>query len=157
MEQLAPNGPVYQAGTLSGNPVAMAAGIATLDALAEHAVYERLEALAAELETGLVRALRAAGEIGLVARLGSILWLALQRGPAPRAWHAVERAGAQRYAELHGALLERGVWLAPSAFEVAFLSLAHTRAHVARIVEAFAEALAHKADAKPGERAAKKR
>ena len=142
MEQLAPNGPVYQAGTLSGNPVAMAAGIATLDALAEPGVYARLEALGAELERGLTAALARAGEPGSVARVGSILWLSLQPPPAPRAWHRVAREGAQRYASLHRALLERGVWLAPSAFEVAFLSLAHTPAHLTRVVGAFEEALA---------------
>ncbi len=142
MERLAPNGPVYQAGTLSGNPVAMAAGIATLDALAEAGTYERLECLGAELEGGLTRALQRAHEPGLVARVGSILWLALQRSPAPRAWSQVEKSGAQRYSELHRELLARGVWLAPSAFEVAFLSLAHSSEHVARIVGAFEQALA---------------
>lgn len=147
MERLAPNGPVYQAGTLSGNPVAMAAGIATLDALAEPGVYSRLEALGAELERGLAGALARAGEPGSVARVGSILWLCLQPPPAPRAWHAVRREGAARYAALHRALLQRGVWLAPSAFEVAFLSLAHTSAHLARVLTAFAEALAERAPA----------
>ena len=142
MEQLAPNGPVYQAGTLSGNPLAMAAGIATLDALAEPGTYEKLEALGAELERGLGLALERAHQPAVVARVGSILWLALQRAPAPRAWAAVERAGAKRYGPLHHAMLARGVWLAPSAFEVAFLSLAHTSAHVARVLGAFEEALA---------------
>ncbi|MSR62231.1 MAG: glutamate-1-semialdehyde 2,1-aminomutase [Planctomycetes bacterium] len=142
MEQLAPNGPVYQAGTLSGNPLAMAAGIATLDALAAPGTYERLEALGVELETGLVQALKRAAQTAVVARVGSILWLALQRAPAPRAWAGVERGGAKRYGELHRELLARGVWLAPSAFEVAFLSLAHTSAHVACVVSAFEAALA---------------
>jgi len=142
MEHVAPNGPVYQAGTLSGNPVAMAAGIATLDALAQPGSYTRLEELGAELERGLAGALERAGEPGSVVRMGSVLWLALQAGPPPRAWHAVERGGASRYAELHRRLLEHGVWMAPSAFEVAFLSLAHTREHVARVVEAFEHSLA---------------
>jgi glutamate-1-semialdehyde 2,1-aminomutase len=142
MEQLAPNGPVYQAGTLSGNPVAMAAGIATLDALAEPGTYERLEALGAELERGLTSCLADARETGVIARVGSILWLALQRGPAPRAWAAVEKGGAKRYAELHRELLARGVWLAPSAFEVAFVSLAHGPSDLARVLEAFGAALA---------------
>ena len=142
MEQLAPNGPVYQAGTLSGNPVAMAAGIATLDALAEPGTYERLERLGAELERELVRVLRAAREPAVVARVGSILWLALQSGPAPRRWSAVEKGGARRYAELHRELLARGVWLAPSAFEVAFLSLAHGSDDLARVAGALEQALA---------------
>jgi len=142
MDRLAPDGPVYQAGTLSGNPVAMAAGIATLDALLEPGAYERLEGLGAELESGLAGALERAREPGVVARVGSILWLALQRGPAPRAWSAVDRRGAELYARLHGECLRRGVWLAPSAFEVAFLSLAHTRADVERVVGTLEEALA---------------
>jgi glutamate-1-semialdehyde 2,1-aminomutase len=142
MDRLAPEGPVYQAGTLSGNPVAMAAGIATLDALEEPGVYRRLDALGAELESGLVRAFERAREPGMVTRVGSILWLALQRGPAPRAWSAVDRRGAERYARLHRECLRRGVWLAPSAFEVAFLSLAHTSSDLARVVQAFDEALA---------------
>ena len=141
MEELAPNGPVYQAGTLSGNPVAMAAGIATLDALAGPEPYAALENLGAALQQGLERVLREAGESASVVRQGSILWLSLQPGPAPRSWGAVERAGAERYGAWHRELLARGVWLAPSAFEVAFLSLAHTREHVARVVAAFEESL----------------
>jgi glutamate-1-semialdehyde 2,1-aminomutase len=146
MERLAPNGPVYQAGTLSGNPVAMAAGIATLDALAEPGTYERLEELGARLEDELARVLERAHAPAHIVRVGSILWLCFQRA-APRRWDAVERAGAARYAELHGALLARGVWLAPSAFEVAFLSLAHTPAHLQRVVAAFEQALAARAPA----------
>jgi glutamate-1-semialdehyde 2,1-aminomutase len=135
MEQLAPNGPVYQAGTLSGNPLAMAAGAATLDAL-DAAAYARLEVLGAELENGLADVLERAGEPATVVRVGSILWIAPQAAPAPRAWHAVRREGSLRYAEL-----ARGIWIAPSAFEVAFLSLAHTSADVARVVAAFEEIL----------------
>ena len=141
MKQLAPDGPVYQAGTLSGNPVAMAAGIATLDVLAEPDAYPRLEALGAELERALTRELARAGAPGTIVRVGSILWLSLQAGAAPRAWGAVERAGAERYARLHGALLSEGIWLAPSAFEVAFLSLAHDEQHIERVRLAFGRAL----------------
>jgi glutamate-1-semialdehyde 2,1-aminomutase len=142
MEKLAPDGPVYQAGTLSGNPLAMAAGSATLDEIEKPGTYERLEELGSALERGLARALARASEDACVTRVGSILWLAFQRPPAPRAWHAVERSGAARFAALHRELLARGVWLAPSAFEVAFLSLAHTEAHVERVVSVFEEALA---------------
>jgi glutamate-1-semialdehyde 2,1-aminomutase len=145
MERLAPSGPVYQAGTLSGNPVAMAAGIATLDALDANS-YEHLESLGSELELGLSAALKRARRQAVVARVGSVLWLAFQRGPAPRRWSAVDKNSARAYAGLHRELLARGVWLAPSAFEVAFLSLAHTRAHVATIVQAFEAALAATAD-----------
>jgi len=141
MERLAPNGPVYQAGTLSGNPVAMAAGIATLDLLETPGTYERLEELGARLQRGLERGLARAKVAGSVPRMGSVLWLVLQSGPAPRAWHQVDPAGAERYAPLFGELLRRGVWLAPSAFEVAFLSLAHTEALVDRVAAACEEAL----------------
>ncbi len=142
MEKLAPDGPVYQAGTLSGNPVAMAAGRATLDELERPGVYERLEELGAALERGLARLLNGRGDSGSVARVGSILWLALQPGEPPRAWHAVDARGAGRYAALHRHLLRRGVYLAPSAFEVAFLSLAHTEQHIAAVLSAFEAALA---------------
>ena len=141
MEQLAPAGPVYQAGTLSGNPLAMAAGLATLAELERPGTYARLEALGSELERGLFELFARRGRTATLARAGSILWFAFQPGPSPRAWHAVERAGARRYAALHAAALERGLYLAPSAFEVAFLSLAHERTHLARILAILDEAL----------------
>jgi len=119
MEQLAPLGPVYQAGTLSGNPLAMAAGIATLDELARPGVYERLEQLGQRLEHDLEAALRRAGEPGAVQRVGSILWLSLQAGEPPRSWRAVDPGCAARFARLHAEWLARGVWVAPSAFEAA--------------------------------------
>ena len=149
MERLAPEGPVYQAGTLSGNPLSMAAGIATLDELARPGVYERLEQAGAALELGLARAIGDAGIAGSLVRVGSILWIALQPGRAPRAWHEIDCGVARRYAALHHGLLARGVWLAPSAFEVAFLSAAHDATHVERVVRAFGEALAATAEAEP--------
>jgi glutamate-1-semialdehyde 2,1-aminomutase len=145
MEQLAPLGPVYQAGTLSGNPLAMAAGLATLAELERAGTYERLEQLGSELERGLAGALARSGELGSIVRQGSILWLALQPGPAPRSWKAVDPSSAARYAALHRGLLARGVWLAPSAFEVLFLSLAHTPEHVGHVVAAFSQALSARA------------
>lgn len=137
MEQVAPSGPVYQAGTLSGNPVAMAAGRAALEALRDggwERLAERGERLAALLEPVL-----APHPVSLV-REGSIFWLAFQE-PAPRAWHQVDRAGAERYRVLHRALLERGVYLAPSAYEVGFLSTAHTDEHLEAIAAALVDAL----------------
>ena len=74
-------------------------------------------------------------------RAGSVLWLALQEGPAPRAWHRVDPRSAERYAPLFRSMLEQGVWMAPSAFEVAFLSLAHTDAEVDLVTAAFERAL----------------
>lgn len=142
LSQVAPDGPVYQAGTLSGNPVAMAAGLATLRRLERGGVHERLEELGARLEAGWTRALDESGVAGSVVRVGSILWLALQPGEPPRAFHAIEPAGAELYARLHRRLLAAGVWMAPSAYEVAFLSLAHDEDAVDRASAALAEALA---------------
>lgn len=137
MEVVAPAGPVYQAGTLSGNPVAMAAGRAMLEALAAGG-WDRLEGASAELE-GLLRPLLAPYPATLV-RLGSIFWIVFQR-EAPRAWHQVERAGAERYKRLHRALLERGVYFAPSAFEVFFTSAAHDPALLRETADAMRDAL----------------
>jgi glutamate-1-semialdehyde 2,1-aminomutase len=140
MDALAPLGPVYQAGTLSGNPVAMAAGLATLNLLTRE-LYDVLEERGARVERGLAAALARHGVAGSVVRLGSVLWLALQAGAAPRAWHAVER-DASLYARLHRHALAHGLWLAPSAFEVAFLSLAHGDAEIGEFVTTFECALA---------------
>ncbi len=142
MDRLAPLGPVYHAGTLSGNPIAMAAGRATLDVLEQPGTYERLELLGARLQSGWERALADAGVAGSVARVGSVLWMCLQDGPTPRAFHLVREEGAALYGKLHGAVLEAGAWMAPSAYEVAFVSTAHDEALVDRAVDAFAAGLA---------------
>ncbi|OYW02040.1 MAG: aspartate aminotransferase family protein [Acidobacteria bacterium 37-71-11] len=142
MEQVSPLGAVYQAGTLSGNPVAMAAGLATLDALAAEDGWRRLESLGARLEAG-VRGVLADRSLPVgFARLGSLFWLAMQPGEPPRRFDAVAPEGTARYAALHRALLERGVYFAPSAFEVGFLSLAHTEDDVDATVAALDAALA---------------
>jgi glutamate-1-semialdehyde 2,1-aminomutase len=137
MEKVAPLGPVYQAGTLSGNPVAMAAGAAALRTLRDGG-YEDLETAASELEDAL-RPVLAAHPVELV-RMGSIFWLSFQQ-PAPRAWGDVDRAGAERYKVFHRELLQRGVYLAPSAFEVFFASTAHSSEDIERTAQAFGEAL----------------
>lgn len=149
MEQLAPHGPVYHAGTLSGNPVAMAAGIATLDELARPGVYDRLELLGSKLGLGMQDAFAAAGVPASVARVGSVLWASLQAGPAPRAWHTVDQSGAELYGRLHRAMLERGVWMAPSAFEVAFVSTAHDEAGIDAVLAALRASLAEIAQGAP--------
>ncbi len=138
MEAVAPLGPVYQAGTLSGNPVAMAAGAAALDALREGGwgALERNAAALFELLAPVV-----APYPVTLAREGSIFWLVFQR-EAPRRWDRVDRAGAGRYAAFHRALLERGVYLPPSAFEVFFVSSAHEPDQLERTAAAFGEALA---------------
>jgi len=136
MQHVAPLGPVYQAGTLSGNPVAMAAGIATLNELAQPGVYERLDATGAVLQRGWERVLERHEISATIARVGSILWLSLQPTPTPRAWPQIDPTAAKRYAPLHRRMLDHGAWLAPSAFEVAFISTAHSDAHIARAIEA---------------------
>jgi glutamate-1-semialdehyde 2,1-aminomutase len=142
MRLVAPEGPVYQAGTLSGNPVAMAAGLATLRELERPGTYAALEATGAALQAGFERVLARHGAEASVVRVGSIVWLALQSGPAPRSFAAIDGAAAARYGELHRHLLDAGLWLAPSAFEVAFVSTAHGPEHVERAVAALDAALA---------------
>jgi glutamate-1-semialdehyde 2,1-aminomutase len=141
MQHVAPLGPVYQAGTLSGNPVAMAAGLATLNELAQPGVYERLDASGAVLQRGWERVLERHEVAATIARVGSILWLSLQPTPTPRSWPQIDPTAAKRYAPLHRRLLDHGAWLAPSAFEVAFISTAHTDAHIARAIDALDAAL----------------
>jgi glutamate-1-semialdehyde 2,1-aminomutase len=143
MDELSPLGPVYQAGTLSGNPVAMAAGVATLEQLLrdDGAAYERLEALGGRLANGLQQAFERAAVPWSVARLGSILWLSLQPGAPPRKFEDIADGAADTYAELHRALLARGISLAPSAYEVMFVSLAHDDTVIDETVAAFDDAL----------------
>jgi glutamate-1-semialdehyde 2,1-aminomutase len=141
MERLAPLGPVYQAGTLSGNPVAMAAGIATLDELARPGVYARLDALGAHWQRGWQDALARRGVPGSVARVGSVAWCCLQAGPTPRRYDAIRPESAARYATLFRHALEHGVWLAPSAYEVSFVSLAHDESALERALAAVDDAL----------------
>jgi glutamate-1-semialdehyde 2,1-aminomutase len=139
MAALAPSGPVYQAGTLSGNPLATAAGLAVLPLLGDDS-YRRLEATAARLAGGLVVAFGAAGLTVRVERVGPLLGLAYGDEPV------VDFAGARRSAEsgwypslFHG-LLDRGVAIAPGAYEVLFPSLAHADDDVEQTVAAAAEA-----------------
>ncbi len=143
MELLAPLGPVYQAGTLSGNPLAMAAGIATLRTLLADggAAYGRLDALGERLANGIRSAFAAAGVPWSVVRQGSILWLALQDGEPPRKYEDIAPEAAGRYAKLHAALLDRGHYFAPSAYEVMFVSLAHSEDDIDQTIAAFHEAV----------------
>lgn len=143
MEQLAPLGPVYQAGTLSGNPVAMAAGVVTLETLFADggAAYAEFEKLAAQLEWGLRAVLSRSGVDWSVVRVGSILWLALQSGDPPRKYEDIRPESAETYAALHRAMLDRGIMLAPSAYEVMFVSLAHDPGVIEETVAAFESAV----------------
>ena len=139
MRSVAPLGPVYQAGTLSGNPVAVAAGLATLERLTPD-LYARLETLGAALEEGLRTAVAKAGVPATVQRVGSMITLFFREGPV-RSWNDAASCDTKRFASWHKGLLARGVYWPPSQFEAAFLSGAHTEADVARTVDAAAEAL----------------
>jgi glutamate-1-semialdehyde 2,1-aminomutase len=142
MARLAPDGDTYQAGTLSGNPVAMAAGLATLDLLERESGWQRLEALGVELESLLRPVLaRAAFPVHLV-RTGSLFWMSLHEGGAPRDAATLTPRAIARYGELFHAMLARGVYLPPSAYEGCFLSLAHTSADLELFVQALSESLA---------------
>jgi glutamate-1-semialdehyde 2,1-aminomutase len=139
MQTIAPLGPVYQAGTLSGNPLAVTAGLVTLDLL-DGAVYERLESAGARLESGLTRVLADTKTTGVVQRVGSMLTLFFHDGPV-RDFKAALSCDTQRFARFHGELLRRGVYFPPSQFEAAFLSTAHTDADIDRTVLMAKEAL----------------
>jgi len=141
MSQLAPVGPVYQAGTLSGNAVAMSAGLATLRELEYQGGWSLLEVIGRSLADALRPVLDAAPFPVRLVRVGSLFWLSLQDGEPPRSAEAIEPAAAQRYTPLFHSLLDDGVVLAPSAYEAGFLSLAHTAAHITRLRDALERAL----------------
>ena len=129
MSELAPSGPVYQAGTLSGNPLATAAGVSVLRRLRDPQVYERLETGAARLADGL-------SPFGTVQRVGSLLTL-FDR--PVRNYDDARACDTARYAALFRHLLERGIYVAPSQFEAMFVSLAHSDEDVDATVEAVAD------------------
>ncbi len=124
MELVAPAGRVYQAGTLSGNPLAMTAGIETLRVLHEDGVWDGLERAAERLVDGLGGAAREAGVPVQLARAGSMIGIFFAGRPV-RSWDNAKRADTERFSAFHRAMLERGVYLAPSQFEAGFLSTAH--------------------------------
>jgi glutamate-1-semialdehyde 2,1-aminomutase len=141
MARLAPDGDTYQAGTLSGNPVAMAAGVATLDLLERESGWRRLDELGAELERVLKPVLAEAPFPVHLVRVGSLFWLSLHEGGVPRSAATLDERGVARFAALFHAMLERGVYLPPSAYEACFLSLAHTREDLASFAQALHESL----------------
>jgi len=132
MDQLAPVGPVYQAGTLSGNPLATAAGLSVLRRLRDPSVYEELERRGARLQAGLEAGLAGRGR---VRRVGAMLTLFMTDGPI-RTFEDVQRCDTERYGALFRHLLAHGIYVAPSQFEAMFLSLAHDDDEIDRTVEA---------------------
>ena len=140
MEQVAPVGPVYQAGTLSGNPLAMAAGCTALDLLTRPGTYEALEARTVRLQIGLSRAAQAAGVMVTVNRVGSMLTVFFCRGPVVD-YASAKTSDTKLYARFFHGLLKRGVYLPPAQFEAAFVSLAHGEPEIDRTIAAAGEAL----------------
>lgn len=140
MEQVAPLGPAYQAGTLSGNPLAMTAGIETLKLLRNGRIYEELEERSDALAHGIEEAYRRVNLSCCLNRVGSIWTLFFAAGPIEDD-QDIERADVKGYARYFRTMLERGISLPPSQFEAAFLSSAHTAQDVAVTVEAAQEAL----------------
>ena len=139
MEKVAPLGPVYQAGTLSGNPVAVSAGLATLDRL-DPAVYEHLEHLGARLEQGLVAAAKKNAVDACVQRVGSMITMFFTKGPVKTFADAV-KSDVKRFGRWHGEMLSRGQYWPPSQYEAAFFGNTHDDALIDATIAAADEAL----------------
>jgi glutamate-1-semialdehyde 2,1-aminomutase len=139
MQKLAPVGPVYQAGTLSGNPVAVAAGLATLRRVLEPGFFDRLGAATAKLASELTREARNAGVAFSAASLGGMFGVFFRAAP-PASFAQVMESDREAFNRFFHAMLERGVYLAPSAFEAGFVSSAHSDADLAATVSAAREA-----------------
>jgi glutamate-1-semialdehyde 2,1-aminomutase len=140
MDHVAPLGPVYQAGTLAGNPLAMRAGIATLKELSKPGLYEGLNALAKNLAAGLQKALKDAGIAAQVNSIGSLSTIFFASQPVTD-YTGAKRSDTKLYARFFRDMLQRGIFLAPSQFEAAFVSASHTSADIDRTISAAADAL----------------
>jgi glutamate-1-semialdehyde 2,1-aminomutase len=135
MKNVAPAGPIYQAGTLSGNPLSMAAGIATLKHLRDKSLYERLETASSRLCDGVSRAATAAGVSTVTNRVGS-MWTTFFTDAPVGDWETADKSDRERYGRFFHGMLERNVYLAPSQFEAAFVSLAHSDKQIDQTIEA---------------------
>ncbi len=135
MDMLAPVGPVYQAGTLSGNPLATAAAIATIDILAQDGTYEKLESSAAMLEAGLADAAKEAGVDVTLNRVGSIMSCFFTDKKIQN-FADVQSTDIKRFKKFFSSMLASGIYLAPSAYEAMFISLAHSESDIERTIEA---------------------
>ena len=140
MDMVAPVGPVYQAGTLSGNPLAMAAGLATLRHLREHpGIYRQLDQKSAALVEGVLAVAKKQGVPLCANRVGSMFTWFFQKGPV-HDWDTAAKSDTQAFARFHTIMLDRGVYLPPSQFEAMFLSAAHSDGDIHRTIEAAAHA-----------------
>ena len=141
MQHVLPAGKVFQAGTLSGNPIATAAGIAMLTSLKETPPYERLEKLAARLATGLSEAAANAGIEHCVNRVGSMLTLFFNPGPVTN-WDSASKCDTEMFSKYFWGLLDRGVYMPCSQFEALFISNAHTEDDIEHTIKMAKEVLA---------------
>ncbi|MGC4096902.1 MAG: glutamate-1-semialdehyde 2,1-aminomutase [Nitrospira sp.] len=135
MDLIAPVGPVYQAGTLSGNPLAVTAGLATLKQLRAKGVYKKLEERSATLARGIGEAAKKAGVPVTQTRVGSMLTTFFTPGPVVD-WNTAKQSDTKRYGQFFHHMLEQGVYLAPSQFEAAFLSTAHSIQDIEKTIRA---------------------
>jgi glutamate-1-semialdehyde 2,1-aminomutase len=145
MDRMAPTGPIYQAGTLSGNPLAMRAGLETLDILAEDGTYERMEQVSAALQDGLGKAAAEAGVTVCSNRVGSMMTMFFNPGPVTD-FDSATKSDTDLYARWFHGMLERGVYLAPSQFEAAFVSSLHGEEEVEATLKAAREVFAELQD-----------
>ena len=139
MEQVAPSGPVYQAGTLSGNPVAMAAGLANLDLITREGFFEALEIKTMKLVDGIQRAADQAGIPLLTTRVGGMFGLFFTEADKVVNFAQAGRINVEAFKVFYHSMLDRGVYLAPSAFEAGFISSAHTDEHIDATIAAASE------------------
>jgi glutamate-1-semialdehyde 2,1-aminomutase len=135
MNNIAPAGNIYQAGTLSGNPLAMTAGLATLKRLRDASVYQQLERAGERLTKGMAEAARDAGIETVTNRVGS-MWTSFFTNESVTNWTSAAKANRELYGKFFHAMLDEGVYLAPSQFEAAFIGLAHTDEILDKTIEA---------------------
>jgi glutamate-1-semialdehyde 2,1-aminomutase len=140
MKQIAPEGPVYQAGTLSGNPLAMAAGLETLKRLSEPGIYETLEERGGELTGGLLEIAERSGVELTATCVGGMFGFFFHPGPI-RNFEDARKASGERFRRFFAAMLEGGIYLAPSPFEAGFVSLAHRKREIAQTLDVAARAM----------------
>jgi len=141
MSLLAPIGPVYQAGTLSGNPLAMAAGAKTLEIMERDSVWAYLEVLGSRLEAGVRKLHDECAHPFCFVRQGSIFWFGLGSTKPPRSAEAISGRAADRYRKMHSTCMQRGIYLAPSSYEVGFLSAAHSNEDIDQFLDVLSESL----------------
>lgn len=141
MAMVAPAGPMYQAGTLSGNPLAMTAGIKTLELLQKPGTYEYLDKITGRLATGLLQAARDKGHQVCGGHISAMFGMFFTAGPV-RNYEDAKQADLAKFGRFHRGMLERGIYLAPSQFEAGFTSLAHTEADIDRTIATAKEVLA---------------